>query len=141
MVPFRFGFNLSFRFGLSLIEMLLIAFVLSTALLPIFHHLVSTAAYVREIALIQAAGAINSSFMEVYRSQPYRRLKLIEGEQETSVPSEYRGRLATRLHIKELIPDRLIGITLSTSFLDTSKPPQSLSTLVSNHHPVVGTRK
>lgn len=124
--------------GLSLIEMLAIVFLLSTCLLPIIRHLVSTGPEIRENLLIDSAATINTSYLETYRSQPYQHLKLLLGTHDLTVPADYRSRLQTTLNVIEVVPDRLISLTISTVLKGSEQNIQSLATLVANHHPVTG---
>jgi len=126
------------RNGLGIIEVLFGMVLLSICLLPLLHHLTATAPLIREAAVKDAVATINTSFIETYKSQPYHRLKLLAGSSELTVPAALRSQLSTRLAIVELVPDRLISLTVTTSFTDSSLKPQSLATLVANHHPVSG---
>ncbi len=126
------------RNGLGIIEVLLGMVLLSICLLPLLHHLTATGSLIREAAVKDAAATINTSFLETYKSQPYQRLKLLAGSSELTVPTALRSQLSTRLAIVELVPDRLISITVTTSFTDSLLKTQSLATLVANHHPVSG---
>ncbi len=126
------------RNGLGIIEVLLGMVLLSICLLPLLHHLTATGPLIREAAVKDAAATINTSFLETYRSQPYQRLKVLAGNSELTVPAALRAQLSTKLAIVELVPDRLISITVTTSFIDSSLMTQSLATLVANHHPVSG---
>ncbi len=124
--------------GLSLIEMLAVVFLLSTCLLPIIRHLVSTGSEIRDNLLVDTAATINTSYLETYRSQPYQRLKLLIGTHDLTVPADFRNRLQTTLNIREVIPDRLISLTISTALQGSENSTQKLAAMVANHHPVTG---
>ncbi|MBU1106034.1 MAG: hypothetical protein KKB51_05140 [Candidatus Riflebacteria bacterium] len=127
--------------GLGMLELLIILFLISACLLPIFHQLMSTGALLREATLKEAASTINTSYLETYESQPYQRLKLLVGELDLTVPANYRSHLRSKLKITEIVPDRLISLVVSTSFAESERNPLTLATMVANHHPVTGALK
>jgi Tfp pilus assembly protein PilV len=129
------------RIGFGIIEVLFGIVLLSVCLLPLLHHLTATGPLIREAAIKEAASTINTSYLETYRSQPYQRLKLLTGLSELTIPAALRAQLSTRLSIVEIIPDRLLSITVTTSFADSSVTPQSLATMIANHHPFSGVMK
>ncbi len=129
------------RNGLGIIEVLLGLVLLSICLLPLLHHLTATGPLIRSAAVKDAAATINTSYLETYKSQPYQRLKMLTGSSELTVPAALRAQLSTKLAIVEVIPDRLISLTVTTSFADSSLMTQSLATMVANHHPVSGAMK
>lgn len=132
---------MNIKIGLGMIELLIIIFLVSVCLLPLFHQLLTTGTLLRETTLNEVASTINTSYLETYGSQPYQRLKMLAGELELSVPGNYRPYLKSRIKITEVIPDRLISLVISTSMENSGRPALELATMVANHHPMTGVVK
>lgn len=120
--------------GFSLIEILLVVFLLGVVIIPLYGYMVSSASTIEEVILHQMAGAVASSQMETYRNQPYKQVSRITGELELEVPPDFRKKLTARLKVQEVVPGKLLQIIISASWTRPKKGELVLATLLANQN-------
>lgn len=124
------------RRGFTMIEILLVVFLLGVVAIPIYGYFVASASTIEEVTLHQIAGAVAASHMETYRNQPYKQVCQITGELELEVPPDFRKKLSARLKVQEVIPAKLLRIIITTSWTKPRKGEITLATLLANQKSV-----
>lgn len=123
----------------SLIEVLLVVFILGAVAIPILGYLTASASTIEEITLHQIAGAVVSSQMETYRSQPFHQISKITGEIELAVPRDFQSKLGARVKVKEIVPGQLLQIVIAASWIKPKKGGVTFATLLANQKPSLNT--